>query len=163
MAITVVEPGRRVEITPVGGTTMADVLEYAELAILSYGFRQGPHDVEETELWESPAKHGLSLHDAVGLAFVRLSGTDQKPISGSKDARLAVDDTLDFGRNEVYAAVHDAVEKEMPGAKDDWKKAIEDADSNSPGITVFENWFNNTTDQDTVIRVLRLAREEAVA
>jgi len=162
MAIKVIEPGRSVSVSPGGGAEMSDVLEYAELAILGYGFRQGAHTVTEHELWEKPGKYGLSLHDAVGYAFVRLTGTEAAPQSGGKDKALYRDEDASFTRHTVYAAIHEAIDREMPGASDDWKEALA-ADKAGDGGNVFENWFNNVTDQDSVIRVLRIAREEVVA
>lgn len=158
MAVTVIEPGRKVKVSP-GSSGMDDVLEYAELAILGYGFRKGPHEDTEAQVWEDPGKYGLSLHDAIGYAFVRLTARSEGA-TGTKDGTLYGDDEFSFDRSDVYEAVHMAIEAEMPGARAEFDAAKVVTEDDSGGV--FENWFNNTTDQETVIRVLRRAREATV-
>jgi hypothetical protein len=63
-----------------------DFLEYAELAIQRFGWRQGERkNVTEDNMPEVAEKDGLSLHDAIGYTNVMLGGAETGKPTG-KDA-----------------------------------------------------------------------------
>lgn len=85
MSITVEESGRIV-VGVVEDLDVNDFLEYAELAITRFGWRQGPRKVVTADDMPAVAeKDGLSLHDAIGYTNVMLGGTDPGKATG-KDA-----------------------------------------------------------------------------
>lgn len=69
MAVDVIEPGRRVRVTP-DAPNGADVLEYAEALIEEEGWNPGVR--EGAPYQESSPSTGWTLHDAVGEANRRL-------------------------------------------------------------------------------------------
>ena len=85
MSVTVEESGRIV-VGVVEDLEVNDFLEYAELAIERFGWRQGERkEVTQDDMPEVAAKDGLSLHDAIGYTNVMLGGEAPGKATG-KDA-----------------------------------------------------------------------------
>lgn len=69
---------------------VADFLEYAELAIQRYGWRQGERKkVTEDDMVKVAEKDGLSLHDAVGYTNVMLGGKAPGTPGGKDDTTVS--------------------------------------------------------------------------
>lgn len=121
--------------------SLVDFLEYAELAIRRYGWRQGPRKkVTEDKMIEVAEKDGLSLHDAIGYTNTVLGG-EEPGREGSKDASTRDRTGYRTMRNEMTAAVN----KVLPEGQDD------------------KNFNDKAKSVDEVYAVLRKAKEAAVA
>lgn len=85
-----------------------DFLEYAEAAILRFGWRQGERKkVTEDKMVEVAEKDGLSLHDAIGYTNVMLGGQapDQVGRETGKDSGTASRKGTRAMRTEMTNAV----------------------------------------------------------
>jgi hypothetical protein len=135
--VEVIEPGKKVKVGP-DDVTLKDTLEYAELAIGRYGWRQGAIDKDEPTMQAlAESGKGLSLHDALGFAQASLSGgTGER--SGGKDAPVGK-----VTRNQAMDAVKAELKKQYPD------KGYDDKSFND---------LDTTTEQD-VIDLLRRTRE----
>ena len=116
-----------------------DFLEYAEAAILRFGWRQGERTkVTEDDMVSVAHKEGLSLHDAIGYTNVMLGGEKTGEPTG-KDASTRTWQNHRAMRGEMTEAIN-AV---LPKGEND--KTFNDKDNS----------------QDEVIAVLRKARGAA--
>jgi hypothetical protein len=94
-----------------------DFLEYAELAIQRFGWRQGERkEVTQDDMPEVAEKDGLSLHDAIGYTNVMLGGGDPGKPTGK--------DGTTHGRGKQFARpmrteMTDAVKAVLPKGEDD--------------------------------------------
>lgn len=94
---------------------VADYLEYAELAIARFGWRQGERkQVTEDDMPKVAEKEGLSLHDAIGYTNVMLGGETIGEPTG-KDAATRTASGTRTMRGEMSAAV----KKVLPKDEDD--------------------------------------------
>lgn len=109
-----------------------DFLEYAELAIQRFGWRQGERTmVHDDNMAQVATEEGLSLHDAIGYTNVMLGGGRPGKATGKDDSTS--------GRS-MRTEMAEAVQKVLPKGKDD-------------------KTFNDTAKSaDAVIGVLRRAR-----
>lgn len=107
MSVTV--DGNRVTVD-VEELSVNDFLEYAEHAILRYGWRQGERKkVTEDKMVEVAEQDGLSLHDAIGYTNVMLGGDPGVP--SGKDATTRARSGTRSMRNEMTTAVQAVLPK----------------------------------------------------
>lgn len=102
--------GDRIVVQPEGEIELDDFLEYAELAIRRFGWRQGDRKiVTEDDMPKVAEEEGLSLHDAIGYTNVMLgvapgSATSKDGVTSGRAMRLEMTE---------------AVQKVLPKGKDD--------------------------------------------
>lgn len=127
----------RIKVVPEDVETN-DFLEYAELAIQRFGWRQGERTVGGDDMTEVATKDGLSLHDAIGYTNDVLGGKEVGQPTG-KDGQTVTHHSSRAMRNEMTAAV----KKVLPAGEDD------------------KTFNDKAKTQDEVIAVLRQARGAA--
>jgi hypothetical protein len=136
--MSVVTDDGRITVEP-DDIDVNDFLEYAEAAILRYGWRQGERkEVPTDDMVEVAKKDGLSLHDAIGYTNVILGGEVVGEPTG-KDAPTRTWQSRRSMREEMTVAVN-AV---LPKGDDD------------------KTFNDKAKSQDEVIAVLRKARGAA--
>lgn len=136
MSTQVLAPGRTVLVGP-DQASAADVIDYAEALIEEEGwFKMDP---SKPEITSSPDR-GWTLHDAVGEANIRLTGTEQ----GARGSKEGI--KLSSGQMTRQAAT-EAIKTALPAsAKGDDKVFNDKAKSKAE-----------------VLKVLRKAREAVAA
>lgn len=112
--MSVVVEDDRIKVVP-EDVDVSDFLEYAELAIEKFGWRQGERkEVTEDDMPAVAEAEGLSLHDAIGYTNVMLGGGEVGEPT-NKDATTRTHHGLRSMREEMTAAV----QKVLPKNKDD--------------------------------------------
>lgn len=125
----------RIKVVP-EDVELGDFLEYAEHAILRFGWRQGERkEATGDDMVEVATKDGLSLHDAIGYTNDVLGGKEVGQPTG-KDGYTPTHHSSRQMRNEMTAAV----KKVLPTGEDD------------------KTFNDKAKTQDEVIAVLREAR-----
>lgn len=116
-----------------------DFLEYAEVAIKRYGWRQGERkEVTDDDMAKVAEKDGLSLHDAIGYTNVMLGGEKTGQPTG-KDASTRTWQN----HRAMRAEMTEAVKAVLPKGEDD------------------KTFNDKAEDVDEVLAVLRQARGAA--
>ncbi len=82
MSVTVEGHRITVEAPPI---EINDFLEYAEMAIGRFGWRQGERKGNDDDMVRVAEKEGLSLHDAIGYTNVVLGGSEPGKPTGKDD------------------------------------------------------------------------------
>ena len=136
--MSVLVEGDRITVEP-EDVRVNDFLEYAELAIERFGWRQGDRKqvTEGDDMVQVAEKDGLSLHDAIGYTNVMLGNEPGKPTG--KDGSTITASGSRAMRNEMTQAV----QKVLPKGKDD------------------KTFNDEAKSVEDVIAVLRLARGAA--
>ncbi len=101
-----------------------DVLEYALALLEEHGWRKGPR-VPDNEDWPEVAKHGLSLHDSIGMACFVLSGESQtqtrtasRPAGGNSKDFPTSRRASDFGYDGTLREISTQFVKEVAALND---------------------------------------------
>lgn len=145
------DTGHSVRVGP-GDVATADVLEYACLLIQTEGWNHRDPATRVRE--ESSTTHGWTLHDSIGEACTRLSGT-APGVRGSKEGAYTSARTNSAETMRPYAQA--AVDQELNRMVEagEWTPVADDASS---GRIDYD--FNDTAQSvDEVLGVLTRARE----
>jgi hypothetical protein len=112
--MSVVVDGERIVVEP-EDVDVNDFIEYAELAIQRYGWRQGERkQVTEEDMVKVAEKEGLSLHDAIGYTNVMLGGDKTgEPTSKNAGTRTV------RGDRAMRSEMTRAIKAVLPEGKDD--------------------------------------------